>query len=282
MSITDPRVTTPAPSDGAVPPHAERVDLLDGRAAARYRQRWGWAITTGGVVASGPDRELALSTYLDVLWARRPLFVELADPRPYARRGLDTYHYADEAVLDLASFDLTSDRAAALRRDVNTARNHLVVLPLQDNDLDAVAALAPVGTLRGDGLETWLAVDTLGLIRGVAVWSTDQDRPDGHGPSRSLRRIAVDPHGPAHTVELLVADAVDEYRATTTCLRLAWRSRAPWWPARRGCGPDRASRPDAVLALARFGARWRSRWLALPASWQLPLAALVLHRAQEY
>ncbi len=59
-----------------------------------------------------------------LLWARRlrPLFVELPDSTPYARRGRDTYRDADEAVLDLASFDLTGDRMTALRRDVTTAR----------------------------------------------------------------------------------------------------------------------------------------------------------------
>ncbi len=280
MSITDPCVTTPAPPAGVAHPRAGRVDLLDGRAAARYRQRWGWAITPGGVVAAGRDQELALSTYLDVLWARRlrPLFVELTDPRPFARRGLDTYHYADEAVLDLASFDLTGEPAAALRQDVITARDHLVVLPLQDGDRDCAAALAPVAALHGDGLEAWVAVDPIGHVRGVAVWSTDQARTVGGRPGRSLRRIAVDAHAPAHTVELLVADAADEYRGTTPSLHLAWRSRAPWWPVRRE-GPGRA---DVNAPLARFGARWRSRWLALPSSSQLPLAAAVLHRAQEH
>ncbi|MBN9098082.1 MULTISPECIES: hypothetical protein [unclassified Pseudonocardia] len=77
------------------------------------------------------DRELALSSYLDVLRAEHllPLFVDVADPHPFARRGLDVHRYAAEAVLDPARFTLTSPGRRELARDVLEARDRLVVLP---------------------------------------------------------------------------------------------------------------------------------------------------------
>jgi hypothetical protein len=231
------------------------------------------------VRARDGDRELALSGYLDVLRDRRlrPLFTEVADPIPYARRGLDTHPYADAAVLDLAGFDLAAGPLAGLRRDIIAARDRLVLLPYRPVHSRAVAAFAP-SALADTALEAWVALDPAGAVQGVAAWTIDlggadpdRSRADQPREARTLRLAAAHPLAPAQTLELLIADAAAEYRDRgVTGLHLGWRARAPWWPTPASTGGE------VRAAVERFGPQWQPRWLALPSAWQLPAAAGVL------
>ncbi len=253
MSITDQHAGTGAARRPTVVRHDHRVPLLGGRASGRYRRRGRWAITPVGVQARPADQELALSGYLDVLRAEHllPLFTDVADPVPFARRGLDTHRYAAEAVLEPARFDLAATDRADLARDVLVARRRLVVLPRHD---DAVAG------------ETWMAVDTHGTVQGSTTWTPSSDG------CRSMAAIMVGPHAPAGTAELLVADAVAEYRDRGVDRLELGRRCAPWWP-----GGSRVATGELRSVVDRFEPRWQPRWLALYSRWLLPAAALVLH-----
>lgn len=272
MSITDHRRRDPGPAEV----DTVQVLLADGRSRGRYRRRWGWAITPGGVDADDADREIALSGFLDVLRERRlrPLFTDLADPSPYARRGLDTHHYADAAVLDLAEPDPASAGDAGLHADLAAAQARLTVLPFRPvhcSVVDALVSCAPAGVV----VETFVAVDAAGTVQGVAVWSTQEG-----GSSKgvcALRLTTTQPTAPAATVELLVADAARRFRGRGIHrLYLGWRSRGPWWPL-----PATATPQDGhTAAVARFALDWQPRWLALPSTWQLPAASAVLHRVR--
>jgi lysylphosphatidylglycerol synthetase-like protein (DUF2156 family) len=256
MSVTDQHVDPLAAVRATVLGGGHRVPLLGGRASGRYRRRGRWAVTSGGVHARRADQELALSGYLDVLRADRllPLFTDVLDPAPFRRRGLDTHRYAREAVVEPARFDLAAADRGDLARDVVAARRRLVVLP---------------GPGDPAGGESWTAVDTHGVVYGAARWTRS-----GADGTRSMTRIVVHPDAPAGTAELLVADAVAEYRDRGVARLELGRRCAPWWPAnhRADTGPRHA-------VLVRFEPRWEPRWLALYSSWLLPAAAIVLRAA---
>jgi lysylphosphatidylglycerol synthetase-like protein (DUF2156 family) len=253
MSITAQHAGTRAAQRSTVVGRDHSVPLLGGRATARYRRFGRWAIASTGVHAGPEDQELALSAYLDVLRADRlrPLFTDVADRAPFARRGLDTYRYAAEAVLDLARFDLGSAGHGDLAHDVLGARRRLVVLSRHD---DTVAG------------ETWTGVDTHGTVQGAATWIAS-----GEDGTRSLAAIVVGPCAPAGTVELLIADAVAEYRDRGVARLELGRRSAPWWP-----GDHRVATGGARAVVERFEPRWQPRWLALCSLWLLPAAAAVL------
>lgn len=199
------------------------------------------------------DQELALSSYLDVLRADRlrPLFTDVADRVPFARRGLDTYRYAEEAVLEPACFDLASPDHGGLARDVVVARRRLVVLPRNDD------------TAAG---EAWTAVDTRGTVHGTATWVHS-----GADGTRSLATMVVEPEAPGGTAELLIADAVAEYHDRGVIRLELGRRSAPWWTA-----DHRVVTGERRAVVDRFAPRWQPRWLALHSVWSLPAAAVVL------
>jgi lysylphosphatidylglycerol synthetase-like protein (DUF2156 family) len=253
MSNTDQHAGTRAAERSTVVGRDHLVPLLGGRATARYRRCGRWAITSYGVCAHRADQELALSGYLDVLRAGRlrPLFTDVADQVPFGRRGLDTYRYAEEAVLEPARFDLATAGHGDLARDVLVARRRLVVLPCHD---EAIAG------------ETWTAVDTHGTVHGTTTWV-----PSGAVGTHSMVTIMVDPHAPAGTAELLIADAVAEYRDRGVARLELGRRSAPWWP-----GGRRVATGEPRAVVDRFEPQWQPRWLALYSLWLLPAAVVAL------
>ncbi|MCU1659057.1 MAG: hypothetical protein JWO57_3713, partial [Pseudonocardiales bacterium] len=92
------------------------VELAEGFGAAAYVRHGRWAVTPGDVVAPEELADSALSEYLDVLSQRGlwPVFVAISDPQPFRRRAFATSRIREEAVVDLAAFDLTDPRGSEL------------------------------------------------------------------------------------------------------------------------------------------------------------------------
>ena len=253
MSITEQYAGTWAAERSTVVGRDHRVPLLGGRATGYYRRCGRWAITSAGVCARPADQELGLSGYLDVLRAGRlrPLFTDVDDQVPFARRGLDTCRYADEAVLEPDRFDLATADHGDLAGDVLAARRRLVVLPHHHD------------TVVG---ETWTAVDTHGTVHGTTTWIRS-----GADKIRSMAAMVVHPEAPICTAELLIADAVAEYRDRGVVRLELGRRSAPWWPA-----DHRVVTGERRAVVDRFEPQWQPRWLALYSSWLLPAAAVAL------
>lgn len=262
-------------------PGENLVSLDRGRALGRYRRRGHWAVTWGGVSARPADAEIGLSHYLEVLRSRRlrPLFLGVPDRRPFARRGLYTRPYAQEAVLDLTGIDLSADRYRETMLAVGSAeQSGLLVLPYRPVLEPQVARLVAVDALHRPSVEGWVAVDGDGAVQGVTAWELDGLPGAGAvvrdaGSLWRLRLAAVAPGGDGRSVlGMLIADAISEYRwRGVRALALGFRPVSRHWPV-----PSQNAVPAARAVVDGFHPDWRTRWLAMPSWWQTPSAVMAL------
>lgn len=268
-------------------PDLEVVDVLAGRGAAGYVPRRRWAITPGDVVAPEPLAEEALSEYLDVLGQRklRPAFVAAGDPGPYRRRGFAVTVIADEAVVDLATFDLSRKNRAKVRHAVSSARRFgLTVVPYaswQDEQLAEVSR-AWLSTKRGgefgftlsrhenvaaqlrDGVtDLWSVLDSSGNVQAWCTWRHYLD-----GQARVLDVMRRRPGAPNPSMDFLIASSLAHYRDAG--VREASLASVP---RERGAAAERIYPCRSLRAYKqKFDPKWQPRWLAVPSAWRRPLA----------
>jgi len=263
------------------------VELADGDAAAGYASRRGWAVTVGDVVAPAPVAEQARCQYLDVLDSRglRPALLAVDDPIPYRRRGFAVSAIADEAIIDLPTFDVTGPARANLRHSVAAAgRQGLTVTrydPVHAEQLAEVSA-AWLATKRGgeyeltlsrhadipaqlrDGLtDVWLVLDAAGRAQAWCSW-----RHYRAGAGRLLDVMRRRPDAPNPAMDLLLVTTLANYRAAE--LTEASLSCVPRIPNR---GLEWVFPSQTLRAYKqKFVPRWQPRWLAVPSRRQRPFA----------
>ena len=263
------------------------VELADGDAAAGYASRRGWAVTVGDVVAPAPVAEQARCQYLDVLDSRglRPALLAVDDPIPYRRRGFAVSAIADEAIIDLPTFDVTGPARANLRHSVAAAgRQGLTVTrydPVHAEQLAEVSATW-LATKRGgeyeltlsrhadipaqlrDGLtDVWLVLDAAGRAQAWCSW-----RHYRAGAGRLLDVMRRRPDAPNPAMDLLLVTTLANYRAAE--LTEASLSCVPRIPNR---GLEWVFPSQTLRAYKqKFVPRWQPRWLAVPSRRQRPFA----------
>ena len=263
------------------------VELAGGDAAAGYASRRGWAVTVGDVVAPAPVAEQARCQYLDVLDSRglRPALLAVDDPIPYRRRGFAVSAIADEAIIDLPTFDVTGPARANLRHSVAAAgRQGLTVTrydPVHAEQLAEVSA-AWLATKRGgeyeltlsrhadipaqlrDGLtDVWLVLDAAGRAQAWCSW-----RHYRAGAGRLLDVMRRRPDAPNPAMDLLLVTTLANYRAAE--LTEASLSCVPRIPNR---GLEWVFPSQTLRAYKqKFVPRWQPRWLAVPSRRQRPFA----------
>ena len=263
------------------------VELAGGDAAAGYASRRGWAVTVGDVVAPAPVAEQARCQYPDVLDSRglRPALLAVDDPIPYRRRGFAVSAIADEAIIDLPTFDVTGPARANLRHSVAAAgRQGLTVTrydPVHAEQLAEVSA-AWLATKRGgeyeltlsrhadipaqlrDGLtDVWLVLDAAGRAQAWCSW-----RHYRAGAGRLLDVMRRRPDAPNPAMDLLLVTTLANYRAAE--LTEASLSCVPRIPNR---GLEWVFPSQTLRAYKqKFVPRWQPRWLAVPSRRQRPFA----------
>ncbi len=263
------------------------VELAGGHAAAGYASRRGWAVTVGDVVAPASLAEQARSQYLDVLASRglRPALLAVDDPSPYRSRGFAVSSIADEAIIDLPTFDLAGPARANLRHSVAAAgRQGLTVMrydAAQEKQL-AEVSVAWLATKRGgeyeltlsrhadipdqlcDGLtDVWLVLDPAGRLQAWCSWRHYQA-----GAGRLLDVMRRRPDAPNPAMDLLLATTLRNYRAAgLTEASLACVPRAP------SRGLEWVFPSQTLRAYKqKFVPHWQPRWLAVPSRRHQPFA----------
>ena len=263
------------------------VELAGGDAAAGYAARRGWAVTVGDVVAPTPLAEQARCEYLQVLAGRglRPALLAVDDATPYRRRGFAVSAIADEAIIDLPTFDLAGPARANLRHSIATAgRQGLTVTRYDGSHAEQLAEVSAawLATKRGgeyeltlsrhadipaqlrDGLtDVWLVADQAGRAQAWCSW-----RHYRAGAGRLLDVMRRRPDAPNPAMDLLLATTLANYRAAgLTEASLAGVPRAP------GRGLEWVFPSQTLRAYKqKFVPSWQPRWLAVPARRQLPFA----------
>jgi hypothetical protein len=237
------------------------VELADGFGAAAYVRHGRWAVTTGDVVAPEALADSALSEYLDVVSQRGlwPVFVAVSDPQPFRRRAFTTSKIRDEAVVDLAAFDLTDPRRAELRHTVEwegraglTVRHHDQTHHKQHAD---------------DVTDFWDVVDRNGTALASCTW-----RPYLGGSARVLDDVVSGRAGPK---SYLLTKCLEQYRDFGLIQASLGRA-----PLEQGLLADWAYPPRTLLRYQQqFGPRWERRWLAVPGARQRPFARTAIRGA---
>ena len=261
--------------------------LSGGDVAAGYAGRRGWAVTVGDVVAPPPLAEQARSEYLDVLASRglRPALLAVDDPIPYRRRGFAVSAIADEAIIDLPTFDLTGSARANVRHSVAAAgRQGLTVRRYDVAHAEQLAEVSAawLATKRGgeyeltlsrhadipaqlrDGFtDVWLVLDPAGRAQAWCSW-----RHYWAGAGRLLDVMRRRPDAPNPAMDLLLAATLANYRAAgLTEASLACVPRVP------GRGLEWVFPSQTLRAYKhKFVPRWQPRWLAVPSRRQRPFA----------
>jgi lysylphosphatidylglycerol synthetase-like protein (DUF2156 family) len=239
------------------------VELSDGFGAAGYVRRGRWAVTPGDVVAPKALTDSALSEYLDVVSRRglRPVFVAISDPQPFRRRAFVTRKIRDEAIVDLAAFDLTDPRRAELRNTVE--REGLAGLTVRHHDQTHHKQHAD------DVTDFWDVIDRNGTALASCTW-----RPYLGGSARVLDDVCSGRDG---LMSYLVAKCLEQYRDAGLIQASLGRA-----PREQGLLTDWAYPTRALLSHQRqFAPRWERRWLAVPAGWQLLFARAAIRGANE-
>lgn len=239
------------------------VELVDGFGAAGYVRHGRWAVTAGEVVAPEALADSALSEYLDVVAQRglRPVFVAISDRQPFRRRAFTTSKIRDEAVVDLAAFDLTDPSRAELRNTVE--REGRAGLTVRHHDQTHHEQHAD------DVTDFWDVIDSNGTALAWCTW-----RPYLGSSARVLDDVCGGRDG---SKNYLIVKCLEQYRDAG--LVQASLGRAPHG---QGLLTDLAYPSRALLRYQRqFAPRWERRWLAVPAAWQRPLARAAIRGANQ-
>jgi lysyl-tRNA synthetase class 2 len=143
---------------GSLAPFATRSDKVyafspDHRAAVGYRVRFGVALAGGDLVGEAGSAEAAIAAFLRECAERgwRPAVLGAGvDTLPaWERHGLRGLTIGDEAVLDVAGFNLSSRRMRNVRQAVSRTQNAGVTVRLGPLSDELAGALRPV-------LDDWL------------------------------------------------------------------------------------------------------------------------------
>jgi hypothetical protein len=237
------------------------VELADGFGAGAYVRLGRWAVTAGDVVAPEELADSALSEYLDVLTRRglRPLFVAISDPQPFRRRAFTTSKISEEAIVDLADFDLTDPRRAELRDAVEREQGGRLTVRHHDQTHHKQHA--------DDVTDYWDVVDRDGTALASCTW-----RPYLGGTARVLDDVCSGRDGAKN---YLLATCLERYRDSGLIQASLGRA-----PLEQGLLTDWAYPRRTLLRYQRqFGPRWEQRWLAVPAAWQRPFARTAIKGA---
>jgi lysylphosphatidylglycerol synthetase-like protein (DUF2156 family) len=238
------------------------VELGGGFGAAAYVRHGRWAVTSGDVVAPEELADSALSEYLDVLSRRglRPVFVAISDPQPFRRRAFATSRIREEAVVDLAAFDLTDPRRAELRHAVERERGARLSVRHHEQTHQQHA---------DDVTDFWDVVDRNGTALASCTW-----RPYLGNSARVLDDVWCGRDGPKR---YLLAKCLEHYRDAGLIQASLGRA-----PLEQGLLTDWAYPRRTLLKYQQqFDPRWERRWLAVPAGWQRPFARAAIRGASE-